>query len=118
MAYTPNPTATEQQSPASVELELWLMNDYGAYAAYYLPRARSLAKHWRNNDFDLDLGIKLMRYCANDAAKQYNTEHGSMSVKWSDVFSVKDRDQLAESLARSLVDEFKLGWFKPTDWKA
>ena len=43
-------------SHAATELELWLMNDSGAYHGYYLPVAQNLERKWRKGTFDLTLG--------------------------------------------------------------
>ena len=45
------------------------------------------------------------------AAKQYHRENGSMADAWHDIFPKAVRLEAAESIARSWVEEFKLGNF-------
>ena len=108
---------TDYVNHEAVELELYIMNDYGTYSAYFLPVMRNLARHWRNDAFNLDLGIKGMRHAVDAAAKNYHREYGTMSDRWSDIFTVDTRNVVAEELARQAVDEFKAGQFNATDWK-
>jgi hypothetical protein len=91
------------------ELELYLMNDYNVYAAYYLPACRMLAKHHKRGTFDRERGIRGMRYAVDAAAKQYNLEHGSMSTKWSDLFPRGTRDAVAAELVDQFLAELREG---------
>lgn len=108
---------TDHVDHEAVELELYLMNDYNVYSAYYLPAVRNLARHWRADRFNLDLGIKGMRHAVDATAKQYNREHGTMSTAWYELFTVPTRDRVAESLVRDVVAEFKEGRIAAADWK-
>ena len=92
----------------AVELELYLMNDSAVYHAYYLPVAKNLQRKWLKGVYDLDLGIKGMRHAVDAAARDYNREHGSMTTAWYQVFSVSDRNRVAETLCLALVAEWRL----------
>jgi hypothetical protein len=109
-------TTTDHTDHEAVELELYMMTEWGAYSAYYLPAVRNLARHWRADRFNLDLGIKGMRHAVDAAAKQYNREHGTMTTAWHDLFPVSTRDRVAESLVRDVVAEFKEGRITAADW--
>ena len=112
-----NAIATNTTEPSDTygtearELDLYMMNDSAIYHAYYLPVALNLQKKWQKGEYDKDLGIKGMRRAVDAAAKQYNREHGSMSTPWHKLFSVGDRDAVAENLVDNLVAEWRLGNF-------
>lgn len=100
---------TERYGQEARELELYMMNDSGVYFAYYMPVAKNLQKKWQKGTYDLTLGIKGMRHAVDGAAKRYNLEHGSMSTAWHQLFSVSDRNAVAESLCLDLVAEWRSG---------
>lgn len=88
----------ENMTHEARELALYLENEYGYYPT--LERiAANMARHYIRGDYNLSLSIKGYRHLVDTAAKQYHLEHGSMTTKWSDVFTKKDRDQVAEYLA-------------------
>ena len=90
------------------ELELYATN----VEAYIVPVIKNLAKHYKRGDFSLDRAIhSIERYCLTPAAKQYNREMGSMSTPWFHVFPKPVRLEAAESIARQVVAEFRLGNF-------
>ena len=90
------------------ELELYATN----VEAYIGPVVKNLAKHYKRGNFSMDLAIKAIeRYCLTPAAKQYNLENGSMTTPWHHVFPKPVRLEAAESIAREIIDEFKLGNF-------
>ena len=95
-------------SPEARELELYATN----VEAYIVPVIKNLAKHYKRGDFSLDRAIhSIERYCLTPAAKQYNLEMGSMSTPWHHVFPKSVRLEAAESIARQVVAEFRLGNF-------
>ena len=90
------------------ELELYATNT----EAYIKPVVQNLSKHYKRGNFSLDRAIhSIERYCLTPAAKQYKLEFGSMSTAWHEMFPKAVRLEAAESIARSWVDEFKLGNF-------
>lgn len=90
------------------ELELYATN----VEVWYAPTIKNLSKHWKRGNFSLDLAIhSIERYCLTPAAKQYHRENGSMADAWHDIFPKAVRLEAAESIARSWVEEFKLGNF-------
>jgi hypothetical protein len=103
-----NATMTDYGHEAR-ELELWMMNDGAIYRAYLEPMYKNLERKWRKGTYDLTLGIKGMRHAVDAAAKQYHREHGTMSDKWSDIFTVSDRNRVAEVLCLRLVAELRAG---------
>ena len=90
------------------ELELYATN----VDAYITPVIKNLAKHWKRGNFSLDRAIhSIERYCLTPAAKQYKLEMGSMTDSWHRMFPKAARLEAAESIARQVVDEFRLGNF-------
>ena len=95
-------------SDAARELELYATN----VEAFIVPVLKNLAKHYKRGDFSMDLAIhSIERYCLTPAAKQYNLENGSMGTPWHHVFPKPVRLEAAESIAREIIAEFKLGNF-------
>lgn len=91
------------------ELELYLGNTEGVYRAYLLPCLRNAERKWAKGTFDKTLGIKLFRYPVDAAAKNYTLEHGSIYDKWSKLFSVSDRNKVAEHFVDYFVAEMRCG---------
>lgn len=90
------------------ELELYATN----VDEYITPVVKNLAKHWKRGNFSLDRAIQsIERYCLTPAAKQYKLEMGSMTDSWHSMFPKAARLEAAESIARQVVDEFRLGNF-------
>ena len=95
-------------SDAARELELYATN----VEAFIAPVVKNLAKHYKRGDFSLDRAIhSIERYCLTPAAKQYNREMGSMTTAWHSVFPKAVRLEAAESIAREVIAEFRLGNF-------
>jgi hypothetical protein len=92
----------EDMSHEARELVLYMENELAWYNGINWVNG-TLAQHWVNNRFDLDLGIKAYARVTMDAAKQYHREHGSMSDSVYSVFPKFVRDQVCEFLARSFV---------------
>lgn len=93
---------------AAHELELYATN----VEAFYMPVYKSLSHKYQKGVFSLDLAIKAIeRYCLTPAAKQYKLEHGSMTQSWHSMFPKSTRLEAAETIALSMVEEFKLGNF-------
>lgn len=93
---------------AARELELFATN----VEAFYMPVYRTLSRKYQKGVFSLDLAIKAIeRYCLTPAAKQYKLEYGSMTSKWYEMFPKSTRLEAAETIALSMVSEFKLGNF-------
>jgi len=99
----------DRYSHEAIELQLYLENDNAAWHAYYLPVCRTLARKHNRGEFNRDLGIKAMRRCVDNAAKQYNLEHGSMTTAWHDLFPKGDRDRVAEHLVDRFLDALRAG---------
>jgi hypothetical protein len=96
-------------SHESVELVLYMENTWGVYWGRLAPVCRNLARKWDRGVFDLDRGIRGMRYAVDASAREYHLEHGSHWGKWFQLFSVSDRDAAAEWLARGFVDDIRSG---------
>ena len=93
-------------SDAARELELYAEN----VEAFIAPVIKNLSRHHRRGQFSLDQAIKsIERYCLMPAARQYHLEHGSMSIRWFQVFPKAVRLEAAESIALKWSAEFKLG---------
>lgn len=100
MAHTIDETAAR-------ELEVYSINFSDSH---YNTVGRTLSKFWRNNTFDLDRAIGYVeRYLCTPAAKDYQQEFGSLTTAWNTLFPKPERMVAAEAIARSFVDEFKLG---------
>lgn len=80
------------------ELALWMENE-PAYYRWIEQVNRNMARYWVKGVYDKDRGIRAYRCPVDSAARQYHLEHGTMTTKWSDVFTVKDREQVAEFMA-------------------
>jgi hypothetical protein len=99
----------EDLSTASAELCIYAEHNEPCYRAYLLPAFKNLERKIKRGVFDLDKAILLFqKYTTVALAKQYTLEHGSMSDKWSDLFTVSDRKQLAEYWAEMVRDEVKI----------
>lgn len=96
------------ESAESRELELYVQNDNVLW-----PRLRKvLAKRYKSGDFTLDDAIlTIQRGGCLPAAKRYLREFGTMTDKFDSLFPKGVRMAAAESLARHLSNEFKLGNF-------
>jgi len=89
----------------SRELELYIENEKA-----WIERIEAMAvKRLKAGTFDLTLGIKGAMHTANLAAKDYKLHFGSMTDKWSDMFTKKDRELACESILLGIVAEYKLG---------
>ena len=95
----------------AIELELYINNTSGVYFGYLVPTLKNLSKHWVKGDFSKDLALKSLMRVANSAAKDYTLGHGSMTDSWRKLFSVSDRERVAEALFDSYIDEIKSGEF-------
>jgi hypothetical protein len=84
------------------ELELYIENDYAIHKGWLVPTSRRLAKLHTSGQFDREKGLRAMRRVCDNAAKQYTLEHGSMTTKWSELFTKGDRDRVSGVL----VDNF------------
>jgi hypothetical protein len=92
---------------AARELEVYALNFSGAH---YNGVGQILSKFWRKGTFDLDIAIGYIeRNLCTPAAKDYQQEFGSMTTSWNQMFPKPERLVAAESIARSLVEEFRLG---------
>lgn len=99
----------ENLSTASAELCIYAEQNETCYRAYLLPAFKNLERKIKRGIFDLDKAILLFqKYTTVALAKQYTLEHGSMTDKWSDIFTVSDRKQLAEYWAEKVRDEIKI----------
>lgn len=71
---------------------------------------KCLAKFHKRGDFELDRAIAYVdRNLVMPAAKDYLLRHGSMTQSLKSTFPKCLRVQVAESLTRRFVEEFKLG---------
>jgi hypothetical protein len=80
------------------ELELYAVNTGGLYSAFILPTINNLAKHKARGNYSRDEAQKSWFRVATNAAKNYRREHGSMTDRFQDLFSVADRDECANRL--------------------
>lgn len=98
---------TDTMNHEATELYLYVSNTESAYRAYFLPCVANLAKHKAKGVFSKDLALKSLLHVATQAAKSYNREHGSMFVKWSNIFPVSVRKECAEALFDSAVEHME-----------
>ena len=89
---------SDRYSHAAYELELYIDNTEAIYRAYLVPVSRRLATIYAKGEFDRELGLRAMRRVCDNAAKQYTLEHGSMTTRWSEMFTKGDRDRVSETL--------------------
>jgi len=94
------------ESAESRELALYVEN-----ARHLWPRiAKRLSKQWQDGTFSLDSAVSYIeRNGCQPAAKEYVGEHCGMNDSHLTVFPKTAKTAAAESLARGLVAEFKLG---------
>lgn len=103
-------TEAEARYPeAAVELELFLMNDYATYKAYYLPACRALHERVKQDRYTLEHGIGVMRRVVNSAARSYQEKHGSFWQAWYQRFPVGDRDRVAAYCLEKFRSSLRLG---------
>jgi hypothetical protein len=96
-------------SAAAAELCLYGEHNEHCYRAYLLPAFKNLERKIKRGVFSLEKAILLFqRYTTVALAKQYRLEHGSMTDKWSDLFTVSDRMQLAQYWAERVRDEVRI----------
>lgn len=100
-------TRAKIYSHEATELHLYIVNDAAIFNAYYVPACRALEKHYVAGRFSRDRGIRALLRVATAAAKQYNSEHGSMTTAWNEVFSVSDRERVASELLDYYLDARK-----------
>lgn len=95
------------------ELLLAIEHTCSYYRAFFEPMARNLSRRFRRGEpLDFERAIAGFMHGVNGAAREYNREHGSMTIPWHKLFPVSDRKAVAERLARYAIDEIKLnsGW--------
>ena len=92
----------EDLSHEARELILYMENERAWHDAIMWVNG-TLARHWVNNAFNLDLGIKAFQHATMSAAKQYHLEHGTMSNSFASVFPKHVRAEVCELLARTFV---------------
>ena len=99
----------ENLSAAATDLCIYAEHNESCYRAYLLPAFKNLERKIKRGVFNLDKAILLFqRYTTVSLAKQYKLEHGSMTDKWSELFTVSDRKQLAEYWAEQVRDEVNI----------
>jgi hypothetical protein len=96
-------------SHETTELLLYLWNDHGCYEAYVLPVCRNLARLHDQGKYTHEIALRRVLWAVNQIAKQYNLEHGSMTTKWSSLFSRADRDRATEVVVERFIIELRLG---------
>lgn len=102
-------TTDQTMSHEAVELALYAQNDYGVYRAYILPMWLACQKKYDRGQGDYERVVKGFQRVLAPVARQYILEHGSMVDKWSSVFPVSVRREVAEHLAEYFVSEYRLG---------
>ena len=91
---------------AARELQLWANNT----EAWIKPAWLTLGKFHKAGTYNKDRAIAYLdRYVLTPAAKQYRSEFGGMGDRWQDWFPKACRLAAAESMADSMVAEFRLG---------
>ena len=99
----------ETYSHEAVELSLYADNDYGCYRAYILPMLVACQKHYDKGQGDYERVVKGFQRVLAPIARQYTLEHGSMVDKWSSVFPVSVRREVAEKFAEYFLAEYRAG---------
>ena len=94
------------------ELELYIVNDGQIYERSLMPIYKNLATKKARGEYVHDLAIKAFMYTVNEGAKRYTREYSAMTDKWDRLFSMKERLEVAEALARYFETEWKLGQFR------
>lgn len=93
-------------STTARELSLYLEQTENRLA-YISPGLINLNRAYLNGQ-GLDYFIKyLERYCIKPAAKQYTLEHASITQSVDDIFPKCCRLEVAEDIARKLIQTFK-----------
>lgn len=95
---------TDTYSHEARELELYLVNTYDAYRAYYLPAARKIARRWRDGERDVLSEQRIMLRAVREAARSYRREYAGMFDPI--IFTPDDIRQVAVTLRLALYDEF------------
>lgn len=104
-----------EMSHEAVELMLYAENDYGAYRAYILPMLVACQRHYDKGDGDYERVVKGFRRVLAPVARQYMREHGSVDdgsnpfTRWSTVFPVSVRGEVAEHFAEYFLAGYRLG---------
>ena len=92
----------------SRELELYVTN----VESYIAPVWKTLGRHYKKGNFSYEKALSYIDKCALiPGAKQYTLEFGSMTTSWKEMFPKSVRNQAAESILDSILDEFRLGNF-------
>ena len=91
------------------ELSLYAENDYGCYRAHILPMLVACQKHYDKGQGDYERMLKGFQRVLAPVARQYILEHGSMTDRWSSVFPVSVRREVAEHFAEYFLAEYRLG---------
>lgn len=96
-------------SHEAVELMLYAENDYGCYKAYILPMFLACQKHYDKGNGDYERMVAGFQRVLAPIARQYHLEHGTMSDKWSSLFPVSVRREVATHFAGRFLAEYRLG---------
>jgi hypothetical protein len=100
----------ENLSHEAVELYYHITSDSKCYHANLLPFYRNFERKIKRGIYDSE-GAKfaLFSYALTRAAHSYIAEHCDHSTKWNQMFSVKDRRELAAYLESCFKNEIDLG---------
>ena len=99
-------------SHTATELYFHASHNSDIHKAYMLPAFLNLQRKFKKGTFTYDLGLKLLRqYTLVSVAKDYNREHGSVSLPWHKLFTIQDRANAAEVILDELLGEFRIGNF-------
>ena len=101
---------------AARELGEFVQNDFESYK-HLGACFKNLAKHHGKGRFDYDLAVKGVRHVTDPAAKRYHEQYGWPGRRWFDIFTVWDRNVVAEELVQMFQSNIAIGdrWWDDTD---
>lgn len=90
------------------ELKLFIDNDGDLYRQQTAPIQKNLTKKFVKKTYNHKLAVKLWKYLADAGAKKYAKDF-SIASDWNTMFSVADRNAVAQELADDWLAEMKSG---------
>ena len=96
----------------ATELLLYISSDGNLYRRLTQPIRKNLALKKARKEYDHEKAIKAWLRLVVWGAKQYKTEHGSMTDSWSRMFDSESRRQVAEELTAQFESAWRLGEFR------
>lgn len=103
----------DERSEEVKELKLFIDNDADLYRQRYEPMVKNQKKKLGKKIYNPKLSEKMWKYLADAGAKKYQREYGS----GMQIFSPKDRREVAEMLRDDFEDRMKNEGFMRKDGK-